>query len=168
MATSPVVTGARAKVRIYDSVTGKPKVIGLVSNCTWSIRQDKTPIFILGRYNPASIVSTAQEAVSLRLTGFRIYGLGPYVTMNATKLMDLLNENDFTVDIIDRKNPSVALFTAVGCLVQGWSSGVNSRGISDISVDVIGQTGWDESTPSGGDDDTGAGGGEAAANLLDD
>lgn len=168
MALSQVFTGARAIVRIYDETTNRPVAIGLFNNVTWSIRQEKVPIFILGRYNPAEITPTAQEAVNLTLTGFRVVGLGPYAVMNATMLKNLLFENDFTLDIIDRRNPSIPIFTSLGNRITGWSSGAAARGISDVRLDVLGIVGYDEfGAAQGGDDDTGAGGGEAASNLLD-
>lgn len=154
MAKSQIMTGARAKVMIYDK-NSKPVTIGLFNNCSWSVRQDKQPIFILGRYNPTEITPTTQEAVQMSLTGFRVVGKGPYATMHATKLQDLLNEEDFVVEIMDRNNPGVPIFRALGCRVTGWSSGVTARGISDIRIDVVGISGHDESSTSG-DDDTGS------------
>lgn len=167
MAKSDVLTGARAKVRIYNK-QNKPVTIGLFNNCSWSIRQEKQPIFILGRYNPTEITPTTQEAVQMTLTGFRVVGKGPYAVMNATLLKDLLNEQDFTVEIVDRRNPQVPIFQAKGCRVTGWSSGVAARGISDVRIDVVGIVATDETgVADNGDDDTARGGGEGGANLLD-
>lgn len=137
-------------------------VVGLFSNCSWSMRQDKQPAFILGRHGPAEITPTTQEPVSLRLTGYRVVDAGPYKVANATLLKNLLSEEDFTVDIIDRQTGKM-IFRAVGCRVQGWSSGVAARGVSDISVDIIGLRGEDEfGVAQGGDDE-----GNSASNLDD-
>jgi hypothetical protein len=166
MARSDILTGARAKVRIYNR-QGRPVTIGLFNNCSWSIRQEKQPVFGLGRYNPMEITPTTQEAIQMTLTGFRVVGRGPYAVMNATMLKDLLNEEDFVVEIIDRRNPQVPIWQAKGCRVTGWSSGVAARGISDVRVDVVGIVGTDEfGIAAGGDDDQGSGG-EPGANLLD-
>lgn len=156
MALSQILTGARAKVLINGSV------VGLFSNCSWSVRQDKQPAFILGRYNPAEITPTTQEPVQMTLTGYRVVNAGPYKVANATLLKNLLFEEDFAVTIIDRRTGEV-VFTAVGCRVTGWSSGVAARGVSDIRIEVIGIRGEDEfGGAQGGDDET------ANASNIDD
>lgn len=150
MAKAKILTGSRAKIAIAGNV------VGLFANCSWSVRQDKAPAYILGRYNPAEITPTSQEPVSISLTGYRVVDAGPYAVANATLLRDLLNEEDFDVTVIDRQSGKT-IFTAVGCRVTGWSSGVAARGVSDIRIDVIGLKGEDEfGTASGGDDDVGA------------
>lgn len=149
MATAKILTGARAKVSINGNI------VGLFANCSWSIRQDKSPAYILGRYNPAEITPTSQEPVSLSLTGYRVVDSGPYAVANATLLRNLLSEEDFDVTVTDRQTGK-AIFTAVGCRVSGWSSGVAARGVSDIRVDIIGIRGEDEfGTAQGGDEDVG-------------
>lgn len=156
MAKSKILTGARSKILVNGNI------VGLFSNCSWSIRQDKQPAFILGRYNPTEITPTTQEPVTIRLTGYRVVDAGPYKVANATLLKNLLNEEDFTVDVIDRQTGKV-IFRAVGCRVQGWSSGVASRGVSDIAIDVIGIRGEDEQGAAlGGDEE-----GNTASNLDD-
>jgi hypothetical protein len=148
MAKSSILTGARAKVLINGHL------VGLFSQCTWSIRQGKDPAFILGRYSPAEIVPTTQEPVSISLSGYRVVDSGPYKVANATLLKNLLNEDDFSITVLDRQT-NKTIFTAVGCRVQGWSSGVAARGVSDIRVDVIGIRGEDEfGLASGGDDES--------------
>lgn len=156
MAKAKILTGARAKVMIGSTV------VGLFSQCTWSIRQNKEPAFILGRFSPAEITPTTQEAVQLSLSGYRIVDAGPYKVANATLLKNLLNEEDFTVSIIDRQT-NKTIFQSVGNRISGWSSGVASRGVSDIRIDVIGMKGEDEfGIAAGGDDEA-----STAANLDD-
>ncbi len=156
MGKAKILTGARAKILIG----GTP--CGLFSNCSWSIRQQKVPAFILGRFNPAEIVPVSQEPVELRLTGYRVVDSGPYAVANATMLKGLLDEEDFSVVIMDRLTGK-AIFTAQGCRVQGWNSGVQARGVSDITIDIIGIRGEDEhGTATGGDDEI------ASAASLDD
>lgn len=156
MAKSNILTGARAKIMINGNV------VGLFSQCSWSIRQDKQPAFILGRHNPAEITPTTQEPVQLTLNGYRVVDAGPYKVANATLLKDLLNEEDFTVSVIDRQTGKT-IFQAVGCRVQGWSSGVAARGVSDIRLDIIGIRGEDEFGVALNGDDEGNG-----ASSLDD
>jgi len=149
MGKAKILTGARAKVSIAGNI------VGLFANCSWSVRQDKAPAYILGRYNPAEITPTSQEPIQISLTGYRVVDAGPYAVANATLLRGLLDEEDFDVTIIDRQTGK-QIFTAVGCRVSGWSSGVAARGVSDIRIDIIGIRGEDEyGTATGGDDDVG-------------
>lgn len=155
MAVAQILTGARAKVLINGNL------VGLFSNCSWSLRQEKVPNFILGRYNPAEITPTSQEAVNITLTGYRVVDAGPYVVADATLLKNLLTEEDFNVVVLDRQTGQ-AIFTANGCRVLGWSSGVAAKGVSDLRIEILGLVGEDEyGAAQGGDDDVGA------SNLTD-
>jgi len=156
MAKAQTLTGHRAKLLING------KAVGLFANCSWSIRQSKQPVYILGRSSPAEIVPTGQDPVQMRLTGLRVVDRGPYVIANATHLKDLLEEEDFSVDVIDRQTGKV-IFRAVGCRVLGWASGVAAQGVSDVSIDIIGLLGSDESTIDEGGENERA----DAANLTD-
>jgi hypothetical protein len=165
MAKAKTLVGARAKIQITKNVGGKPSshTVGLFSNCSWSIRQAKEPLFVLGRYSPAEIVGTSQEAVSLSLSGYRVVDAGPYAVANATLLKDLLEEEDFTVEVLDRANNNKVIFRAVGCKVTSWSSGVASRGVSDIRIEIVALKGEDETGIAGGGDDESA----TAAKITD-
>lgn len=156
MAKAKILTGARAKILINGNL------VGLFANCSWSIRQDKAPAYILGRYNPAEITPTSQEPVTISLTGYRVVDAGPYAVAEATMLKDLLFEEDFSVVVQDRQTGK-SIFTAQGCRVSGWSSGVAARGVSDIRIDIIGLVAEDEyGTADNGDAE------EATAANLDD
>jgi hypothetical protein len=159
MAKSQILTGARAKVQIVKN--GKAVTVGLFANCSWSVNQEKVPAYILGRYSPAEITPTSQEPVRMSLTGYRVVDKGPYDIGVATKLIDLLQEEDFGVQVIDRQTGK-QIFKAEGCRVTGWSSGVASRGVSDLRIDVIGMIGFDEFSEKTGDNES------ATAAKLDD
>ena len=156
MGKATILTGARAKIIINGNN------VGLFSQCSWSLRQSKEPIYILGRFHPAEIVPTSQEPVTVSLSGYRVVDSDPYKVAGATMLKDLLNEEDFSIAVQDRQTGKT-IFTAVGCRVTGWSSGVASRGVSDIRIDVLGIKGEDEAgTAVGGDDES-----ANAANIDD-
>lgn len=148
MAKAKILTGARATVKVGNSA------VALFSNVSWSVRQDKSPAFILGAFGPVEITPTAQEPVSVSLSGYRIVDSGPY-TLNATKLEGLLREEDFQIVITDR-DTGKAIFTAIGCRMTGWSSGVSARGVSDIRMDALGLKAWDESSPKGDSESKGS------------
>jgi hypothetical protein len=156
MARAKVFVGARAKVLLNGNV------VGLFSQCSWSLGQGKIPNFILGRYSPGEITPVDQDAVRITLTGYRVVDSGPYKVANATLLKNLLTEDDFSVAILDRQT-NKRIFQADGCRVLGWSSGVTARGVSDIRVDVIGMVGEDEfGLAQGGDAES------ANASKIDD
>jgi hypothetical protein len=155
MAKTQTMTGSRAKILING------KTVGLFSQCSWSIRQSKEPIYVLGRYSPADIVGTDQQPVQMTLTGYRVIDAGPYKVANATMLKDLLNEEDFTITVQDRQTKKI-FFQAVGCKVLGWSSGVASRGITDIRLEVVGLIGADETSLNVGDQED-----ASAVNITD-
>lgn len=137
-------------------------IVGLFSQCTWSLTQGKVPNFILGRFSPAEITPVDQDAVRMTLRGYRVVDAGPYKVANATLLKNLLQEDDFSVAVLDRQT-NKRIFQADGCRVLGWSSGAASRGVSDIQLDIIGMIGTDEfGLASGGDDES------ANASKIDD
>lgn len=139
MAKSRILTGSRAVIYLGD---GKDP-IGFFTSATWSIMQEKVPAYILGRYNPAEITPTAQEPIRMTLTGYRLIEGGPYQVMSATMLKDLMDEEDFSIKVVDRRTGK-EVFYALQCRVTGWSSGVASRSVSDVRVEVIGIRGGDE------------------------
>lgn len=145
MAKAKVLTGARAKILINGAL------VGLFSNASWSLRQGKEALYILGRFSPGEITPTDQAPVQLSLTGYRVVNAGPYKVAKATLLKNLLQEEDFSVAVLDRQTGET-IFQADGCRVQGWSSGVTQRGVSDLRLDIIGLIGEDEFGLSQGGD----------------
>lgn len=145
-----IMTGARARLIING------QVVGLFNSCSYSVRQDKQPQFILGKFGPAEITPTAQEAVSLDLRGYRVVDAGPYAVSNVTMLKNLLNEEDFSIAVVDRQSGKT-IFMAVGCRATGFSSGFAARSVSDLSISVIGLRADDEYTlQQGGDGEPGS------------
>ena len=152
------------KQRILDGAMAKllvdGKVIGFFTTCTWSVRQEKVPIYVLGRHSPAEIVSTAQDVVSISVTGFKtlptsikdgegnkmdkITPSSPHAFGNKdvgmTKLGQLVNGDvKFSVAVSYRNQPEVILFKSENCTVVGYSSGVAARSVADIRLDIIGE-----------------------------
>jgi hypothetical protein len=161
MAKSSILTGSRAVLQFIDP-SGKAKTVGVFTTANWSVRQEKAPAFILGRYNPAELTPVSQEAVAISLSGFRVVDASVYEIANATALKNLLNEEDFSLQIVDRRSKKV-IFRASGCRVTSWSSGVQARSVSDVRLDVIGIIAEDEFNSS--DEDSS---GAIPAPRLDD
>lgn len=139
-----VMTGARALIRLDGNV------VAFFSNCSWSVRQDKAPIFILGAYAPVELTPTSQEAVSVSLSGFRLASKdnsssSPYGKIyKMEKLQNLLRDSDFQVTVQDRQSGAV-IMKIDGCKVVSMSSGVAARGVTDLRLEVMGLKAEDES-----------------------
>lgn len=135
MAKSQILTGARAVLQFINPA-GQAKTVGVFTTANWSVRQEKAPAFILGRFNPAELTPVSQEAVAISLSGFRVVDASPYEIANATALKGLLDEEDFVLQVVDRRTKKV-IFRASGCRVSSWSSGVQARSISDVRLEVV-------------------------------
>ncbi len=102
------------------------------------------PIYILGRYNAAELVYTSLDVITVTLSGFRVVGNGPYEIGNVPQLQDLMNNNDFSLSVVDRQTGET-ITVVTGCRVASWSSGTASRSVSDLTVTVNGTVLSDES-----------------------
>lgn len=131
MATAKVMHGARAQL----IVDGKP--VGIFSDCSWGLRYDAQPVYILGRFSPAEIGYTAQEAVQVTARGFRIIDHGPHADAALPKLQDLLNHQDIVLTIHDRQSCKT-LATVTGCRPVGYETSVSSRALQEMSVTFMG------------------------------
>lgn len=138
--------GSRAKV-IIDG-----KVVGIFGNCSYGVRYDANPVFILGRFNPAEIALTGQEAIEVQCSGYRVVDNGPYAVASVPKLQDLLNHEDITLGIVDRQTGKEVL-TVVGVRPTGYSTEVASRQLQSLQVSFMGIALADE---AGDQEDTGA------------
>ncbi len=142
---SKVMHGARAMLYI----DGNPA--GVFNQASWGVAYDASPVYILGRYSPAEIALTSQEPVSLTLSGWRVVSshandyAGPYAETGGkmSNLQDLLSAGDITVQILDRQTQQVIL-TVVNVRTTGYSTSVNSRGLQEMSVSMVGLTASDE------------------------
>jgi hypothetical protein len=138
--------GSRAIVQING------KTIGIFGNCSYGVRYDANPVFILGRFNPAEIALTGQEAIEVQCSGFRIIDNGPYKIASVPMLQDLLNHEDITLQIVDRQTQKVVM-AVEGVRPTGYSTEVSSRQLQSLQVSFMGISIADE---SGDQEDIGA------------
>lgn len=149
MAASKVMTGARAKLAVYDPVTGLPKVIGLFNNVSWGLSYEAQEAYILGRYSPADITYTAQNPVNITCSGYRVIEHGPHVDGGLPRLQDLLLFQYIEMSIIDRDREiqgldgRVAKFHSV--VPTGYTTTVNARNQQEMSMTFVGILVDDES-----------------------
>lgn len=134
--------GSRAKVFING------KVVGIFGNCSYGVRYDANPVFILGRFNPAEIALTGQEVIEVQCSGYRVVDNGPYKVASVPKLQDLLNHEDITLAIVDRQSGKT-LLTVYGVRPTGYSTEVASRQLQSLQVSFSGISLEDEAGEQG-------------------
>jgi hypothetical protein len=133
-----VLTGPRAVVSVDN------QIVGLFESCTYGANVGTEPIHILGRFGPTEITPTSYEAVSINCSGFRVVGQGAHILPKFPRLQDLLNLGPVTISIRDRQTGEL-IMTAIGCIPNSYSTGVNARATSRVQVSYIGLKVTDES-----------------------
>lgn len=128
---SKVLTGGRAVVEVNN------KIVGIFESCTYGANVGVEPIHVLGRFGPAEITPTSYEAVSISCNGFRVVDNGAHVLPKFPKLQDLLDLGPVTISIKDRQTGK-SIMTATGCIPTSYSTGVNARATSRISINYMG------------------------------
>lgn len=131
MATSPHLSGARAKVSIGG------KVVGIWTSISYSLSYDVVPSFLLGRYSPAALTTTGVEAVNITAGGWRIVDHSFFKEGAVTPLKDMLTQEDITLSIIDRATGK-AIATIKGCLPTGVSQDLSSKQLASGSNSYLG------------------------------
>lgn len=91
-----VMTGARAKV----SVNGKP--VGIFNNISYGQTFSADPIYILGAYGPVETVYTAQDAINIQCSGWRVIDHGPHAEAAMPSLSELLRHEYIEITVFDR------------------------------------------------------------------
>lgn len=135
-----VFTGARAKVYV-DNV-----LVGIFDSCSYSVNIGNEAIHLLGRYSADEITLTSYEAVSVNCSGFRLIGNGGHVLPKVPKLQDILNLEEITLAMTDRKADANAepVMTVIGCKPVNYSTGAQAKSTSRIQVTYVGTRASDE------------------------
>ena len=133
------LTGARAIVKVDGTV------VGLFESCTYGVNIGTEPIHILGKFGPDEIVPTSYEAVTINCNGFRVINQGPHGLPKMPKIQDLVRLGPVEITITDRQEKDKVIMRASGCIPTSYSTGVNARATSRISVTYIGVKISDES-----------------------
>lgn len=147
---SKVMTGARARLGIFNPATGKTKTVGIFNNVSYGLTYDTQPAFILGRYSAAEIDYTSQELVNITASGYRVIDHGPHIEAGVPKLQDLLTADYLTLAIMDRQKEvqgadgTIAKFHSVRA--TGYSTTISARNLEEVSVTFVGILVDDEST----------------------
>lgn len=140
-----VMSGARAKLQIFDPNTNSAQTLGIFANVSYALAYDAQPAYILGRYSAAEIDYTAQEPVQITASGFRVVGQGAHKHASVPKLQDLLTHEYISLQIVDRQTgQAIAKITNVR--PTGYSTSISARQLEEITVNFIGILVDDEDT----------------------
>jgi len=155
MSKSPIIHGAIAKISIWDEATNRTIVTGIFTSCAWSVSYDTHVAHTLGRHEPQAITYTGREAIRMTLTGFRVAGGSPFQILTVPALKDLMNTPGIKVTIQQRggangKSADSNLVEVGQCFATDFSTGVNARSVSDVSVSLIGIEYREPGTPEEG------------------
>jgi hypothetical protein len=145
-----VMSGARAKLGVFDPSTGQTQVVGIFSNVSYGLTYDTSPIYILGRYSAAEIEYTSMDVVHIQASGWRVIKQGPHVAARIPKLSDLLNHEYLELAIIDRQLEATGADGRIAKFRQvrptGYSTSISARQPTDVQVNFTGILVDDEST----------------------
>lgn len=143
-----VMTGARAKV----SVNGKP--VGIFNNISYGQTYTADPIFILGAYGPVETVYTAQDAINITASGWRVIDHGPHADASVPTLSELLRHEYIEITVFDRMDDEakpIAKFHQ--CRPVSYNTTLANRQPSEVQVTFIGlkmddETGVNDELPT--------------------
>lgn len=130
--------GARAQM-VVDG-----KIVGIFSTCSYGMAYDLATINILGRFGPAELVYTGQEAVNVNVSGFRVVGHGPHVDGHMPRVQDLLTAGYFEFVVIDRQSGQ-RICRIHSCKATSFNMNVAAKSPMDFSMSFVGMLASDES-----------------------
>lgn len=137
MAPAKTFTGARAQLLKVDPNTGAAVVMGIFNNVSVGMTYTADPIYLLGRYSPDEIVYTAQDAVHVTATGWRVVGADPQTVSGMPALATLMSADYVELAILDREtNERIASIHSVRPLA--YSMSVANRQTVEITVTFMG------------------------------
>jgi hypothetical protein len=126
------VHGAMAKVAINGVV------VGIWTTFSYSVAFDVVPSFILGRYTPAALTTTGVEPVAITAGGWRVVNHSFFKVGGIPDLKNLLFQEDLTLSVVSRVDPTVVLAEIKGCLPTGVSVNLSSKQLSDGTNTYLG------------------------------
>jgi hypothetical protein len=150
MAAPKVMSGARAKMGVYNPNTQSTEIIGIFSNISYGVTYDVQPAFILGRYSAAEIDYTAADVVQITASGWRVLGHGWHKGGRLPSLQELLLHEYIELVVIDRQSEALGLEPRVATIRNvrptSGSGGFAARQLSESTHTFVGLLVDDEST----------------------
>lgn len=149
MATPKVLHGARAIVSVVNPNTNggtkqaDQRVLGIWDSFSYSESYDVSPVFILGRFSAAELVTTGYEPVTINCSGYRILDHSIQTEGAYTELANLLLQEGVTLTVIDRQtNRKIA--TILGCVPTGASTSMSAKQLFTQQATYMGLRASDE------------------------
>ena len=143
MAAPKTMSGARAKVGIYNAQTGETKFIGSAFNVSYGVTYDFQPAYVLGRYSAAELAYTAVEVVNISMSSWRSFGHGWHKEAQLPPVQNLLTYEAIELVITDRQqealggtDPRIAKIRYV--LPTSGAGGYQSRQLSEMTHSYVG------------------------------
>jgi hypothetical protein len=140
MAQSKSMSGARARLMVDG------KIVGTYASCDYGLEIGLTDIYTLGKYGAQEIAIHDVSTVTVSVSGFRVIGesSSPHGDSKVPKLQDLLNAEDISLAIFDRKDNTQIMFV-IGARPASYNQNHASRSISGMNLTFRGLTISDES-----------------------
>ena len=143
MAAGKIMTGARAKLQIYDANTGLFKPIGIYSNVEYSVQYGAEPAFILGRVSAAAIDYTFQDIVHVTATGWRVVNHSWWADGHFPTLDKVLKSDYLSMVIMDYVT-GAKLLQVEQLRALSASGAMSPKLLSSVSMHYVGITISDE------------------------
>lgn len=150
MAAPKVMSGARAKVGVYDATTGEVKIVGTYDNVSYGLTYEVQPAFVLGRFSAAEIDYTSVDVVNITMSGWRIVGHGWHKDGRLPRVQDLLLAEYIELVVMDRQQEALGGEPRISKIrnvrVTSGSGGFAARSLSNMTITAVGLLVDDEDT----------------------
>lgn len=113
------------------------------NSLNYTIDQSLTPIDVLDQLSAAELAETGYS-VTLQCTSFRRYNASPIQQGLQTRLEDLLDQNELTVEVHDRLNPGAPALLIERVKMNNRSGSVDARGVWQETWSFMGIKASDE------------------------
>jgi hypothetical protein len=143
------MSGARAKVGVYDGTTQTTQIIGMFSQISYGVTYDVQPAFFLGSYVAGEIDYTAVDIVQITASGWRVVGHGWHNEARLPRVQDLLFHEYIELVCIDRQQEALGgeprIAKIRGVRPTSASGGFAARQLSESTHTYVGLLVDDES-----------------------
>lgn len=138
---SKVLHGARVQLMVGDE--NGANVVGIFTSCSYGMSYSTQPIYVMGANAPVEILQTAQEAIRVTATGWKVLDNGPHVSAKLPRLQDILTSGYIVLKLWDRET-NREIMTVTDVKVVGFDGGFHQSNPSDITVTFMGRLLSDE------------------------
>lgn len=135
--SSNTITGARSIFKVNGNK------IAFTNSLSYNINQGLAPIDVLDQLTPAEFAETSYS-VDFQASTFRVYNQSPIQLGVQSRLEDLLNQGELTVEVHDRQNAGAPALLIERCKMQSRSGSFDARGVWQETWSFVGIKASDE------------------------